>query len=170
MSERLRKAVACVRNASGDAVGTGFLVADGKLVTCSHVVAAALDPPQDRSGHLVGRVAIDFPEFPSAGALYATVSVSLPFEGDERGDITGLVLEGDLPPGAEPITLIPGGKQLWGKEFRTIGFTRSSPGGIWAFGNLRDVQGTGWLQMETTAGPHIQPGYSGAPVWVGASF
>jgi hypothetical protein len=168
MSERLRKSVVCVRNASGDAIGTGFLVADRKIVTCSHVVAAALDPPQDPSIQLAGRVAVDFPEFPSVGTLYATVSVSLPLEEDERGDITGLVLEGDPPSDAVPVALIPAGSRLWGMEFRTIGFTRSSPAGIWSFGELRDVQGTGWMQMETTAGPHIQSGYSGAPVWVEA--
>lgn len=165
MSEHLRQAIVCVRNVSGDVVGTGFLVAHDKIVTCSHVVAAALDPPQDPRMQLTGRVAIDFPEFPSADPLYAKIAFCIPLEKDERGDITGLVLEGDPPPGTESITLVPGGNQLWGIEFRTIGFTKSSPGGIWAFGKLRDVQGRGWLQMETTAGPHIQYGYSGAPVW-----
>ena len=166
MSERLRKALVCVRNANGDAVGAGFLIAGGKILTCSHVIAEALDPPQSPDKQLVGRVTVGFPWLASADGLQATVSACLPLEGDESGDITGLVLDGNLPSGAEPVSLVPAGNRLWGQEFRTLGFTKSSPGGIWASGTLRDIQGTGWLQMETGAGPRIQPGFSGAPVWV----
>ena len=168
MSERLRKALVCVRNANGDAVGAGFLVADGKILTCSHVIAEALDPPQSPGKQLIGRVTVDFPWLASAESLQAKVSVCLPLESDESGDITGLVLEGNLPPGAEPVSLVPAGNRLWGHEFRTLGFTKSSPGGIWAFGKLRDTQGTGWLQMETGTGPRMRPGFSGAPIWVEA--
>jgi hypothetical protein len=64
MSERLRKALVHVRDANGEVVGTGFLVAGDKILTCSHVVAAALDPPQSPDKQLVGRVTVDVPLTP----------------------------------------------------------------------------------------------------------
>lgn len=56
--------------------------------------------------------------------------------------------------------------RLRGHRFRVLGFPAGMQDGLWAGGELRDRQGTRWLQMQ--ADPHDPPiaaGFSGAPVW-----
>jgi hypothetical protein len=108
----------------GGPVGLGALVTGRRIVTCAHVVNAALGLEARAQGQPTGTVAVDFPlARPVAATLTATVERWLPppREGVTGDDIAGLVLTGEgAPEGTSPARLAvdaagPGGAVgLWG--------------------------------------------------------
>jgi WD40 repeat protein len=166
----LHPSVARIRSAGGAVIGTGFLVGARHVLTCAHVVAAALGTSGAAPEAPQGTVLVDFPLLHVPGmTLTATVVAWSPILADGGGDIAGLLLEAAAPDGAEPVQLMDV-DEPWGLAFRTFGFPKGSRDGDWAGGVLTDVQATGWLQIEAErqTGRRVQPGYSGAPVWIEA--
>ncbi|MEU0947241.1 trypsin-like peptidase domain-containing protein [Streptomyces canus] len=170
MSHPLRAALARIWDADGQVRGTGFLVGPRHVLTCAHVVADALGIDDTTEQAPPGQVHVDFPllDAPGLRLTAATVTWS-PVRPDGGGDIAGLLLEAPAPAGAERVLLMSV-QEPWGLAFRTFGFPAGHPDGDWSGGVLADVQATGWLQIEAerATGRRIQPGYSGAPVWVEA--
>ncbi|MEV5880155.1 trypsin-like peptidase domain-containing protein [Streptomyces sp. NPDC052101] len=161
---RLAASVVRVRSVTGEVAGAGFVVGDGLVCTCAHVVAHALGIEGQEVRAPDEAVRVDFPLLEEAGAVAARVHHWEPVRPDDSGDIALLELVEPVP-GALPAPLVAGG-DVWNHAFRVLGFPRDRDHGIWVQGSLRGTQGLGWLQMDTVPGaPRIERGFSGSPVW-----
>ncbi|MGY5051437.1 nSTAND1 domain-containing NTPase [Streptomyces sp. 900105755] len=153
-----------VRSAAGEVAGAGFVVGDGLVCTCAHVVAHALGIEVQEVNSPDKTVRVDFPLLGEAGVVEARVHHWEPVRSDDGGDIALLKLVEPVP-GALPAPLVAGG-DVWNHAFRVLGFPRDRDHGIWVQGSLRGTQGLGWLQMDTVPGAaRIERGFSGSPVW-----
>ncbi|MFF9364973.1 nSTAND1 domain-containing NTPase [Streptomyces griseoluteus] len=174
----LSGAVARIRSDGGAIAGAGFLVAPGLVCTCAHVVARALgtdpwsaEPPRDS-------VRVDFPLLnpvqqdpalhPAPDARRAAGSAVVagwrPILADDTGDLALLRLDA-APPRGTAVPWLVEANELWDHAVRVFGFPEGSDHGVWVAGRLRALQGAGWVQMQSEAGPAIEPGFSGSPVW-----
>jgi WD40 repeat protein/3',5'-cyclic AMP phosphodiesterase CpdA len=146
-------------------VGAGFLVDDGHVLTCAHVVADALGPAAP-----AGQVVLDFPEWSQLGRLSATVEAGgwFPVQADESGDLAVLRLDASLPEGMVRAPLRSPASVL-DHRFRCHGFPPEPVGGREAVGVLRGPAGPGWewtqLEAQGASGYAVERGFSGAPVW-----
>jgi WD40 repeat protein/S1-C subfamily serine protease len=162
--DRLAASVVRVRSVTGEVAGAGFVVGDGLVCTCAHVVAHALGIEVQEVESPDEFVQVDFPLLDGAGAVEARVHHWEPVRPDDSGDIALLKLVQPVP-GALPAPLVAGG-DVWNHAFRVLGFPRDRDHGIWVQGSLRSPQGLGWLQMDTVPGAaRIERGFSGSPVW-----
>ena len=149
-------------------VGTAMLVAPGQLVTCAHVVAAALGCAADSASTPSDAVLIDLPAVAPGRLLPARITVWLPRRARAGGayDIAGLTLEVAMPASAltVPLTLAEGS---WERPCRVFGFPEGRPDGSYASGSLRDVLANGWVMLRggAEAREFTRPGYSGGPVY-----
>lgn len=163
-------AIARIFHANGAVVGAGFLVSERYLLTCAHVVKQALAPLQSEIPQ--ESINLDFPLINPNQKLTAQVIFWRPYQSSSiteakvGEDIAVLEIHGELPGKAQPMRLIKPDNS-WGHTFRIFGFPKGHNDGIWATGELREVQGKGWVQMENfQAGSRsIEPGFSGAPIW-----
>jgi Trypsin-like peptidase domain/Effector-associated domain 9 len=165
-----KSAIARIFHANGAVVGAGFLVAgrsQSYLVTCAHVVTAALSLPSS-TDMPSGNIYLDFPLVAPDQKLTAKVVFwrSVKTASSEPEDIAGLVLEGQLPIQVAPIKLIST-DDVWEHPLRIFGFPSGHNDGVWATGVLRDRQAKGWVQIEDVkvSGYRVEPGFSGAPIW-----
>lgn len=167
-----KSAIARIYHSSGAVVGAGFLVADGHLLTCAHVVTAALGLPTTTAEAPTDALELDFPLIAPGQKLKATVVFWRPVQVEpalspqEGEDIAGLMLEGSPPEGCEPVRLVAA-SDLWNHPFQIFGFPNQRNEGIWASGVIRADLANGWVQIEDikAQGHPVQPGFSGAPVW-----
>jgi hypothetical protein len=164
MTHPLNAAIARLLTADGTIVGTGFLITDRHIVTCAHVVEAALEmslPQQPQTA-----VSLDLPQIASGHVLSAHSVCWQAKHVEGSGDIAILELNSPPPPGASPLSLLRAAN-LWGHSFRALGFPALHDHGAWATGVLRDRVANGRIQIEDIKAPgyRIQPGFSGAPVW-----
>jgi len=157
----IKLAVVRIRAPDGRTVGAGFLVAEGQVLTCAHVVAAALGLPEDTPETPQAEVYLDFPLVAPGRSLTARVMHWQP-----DSDVAGLELDGDPPTGTRPVRLVTA-KDLWAHAFRAFGFPSGYDDGVWASGVLRGRQAAGWVQIEDVKEPGywVQPGFSGTAVW-----
>jgi tetratricopeptide (TPR) repeat protein len=168
LRRQARRAIVRIWDDADAIVGVGFLVGERQVVTCAHVAARALGLPDDVQKPEGARVAVDFPLLGGdSNRRFASVVAWSAARAEGGGDIAGLLLDHDPPSDAAPATLVTR-DDLWGRRFRTFGFPGRRTGGDWATGILRDTQAEGWLQIEDDkqTGRRVQPGYSGAPIWV----
>lgn len=159
-------AVARFRDRTGAVVGAGFLVGDRLVVTCAHVVAAALGRDEgERPGE---PVTLEFPVRGRSGPARCTATVLgwTPTRPDERGDIAVLRLDGEVPDGVRPAWLSPAPAPA-DSEIDALGFPEGlAAPGLWARGRIRRVQAAGWLQVAAVPGERaIEPGFSGTPAF-----
>jgi hypothetical protein len=158
----LGRSVARIHAPSGRAVGAGFLVAPGLVATCAHVVTAALGGDPERDKVPAGAVRVEFP-LTGADPVTARVATWAPIRADGSGDVAVLRLAAPVSGAVPPLRRV---EQPWGHEFRVLGFPPRMTDGVWASGELRDRQGTGWVQLHGAAGGQpVGAGFSGAPVW-----
>lgn len=141
-------------------IGAGFLIEEGYLLTCAHVVEQALRWSEDTLpiGELV---IIDFP-FIAKGQKQRAEVLNCRVHGE---DAACLRLQQPSPAGAGAMTLRYG--QAWGDRFAVCGFPKGYAKGSWAKGEFSGENIDRWIQMEAfkAQGYSIEPGYSGAPVW-----
>ncbi|WP_169317204.1 S1 family peptidase [Actinacidiphila oryziradicis] len=168
-ADSLAGAVVRVRDPDGRIVGAGFLVAPRLVCTCAHVVARALGGDMRSADPPPGRVGLDFPLLPgpadgSRTTFPAQVAGWRPVLADDTGDLALLRLDEAVPAQVRPPWLVEA-NELWDHSVRVFGFPSGSDHGVWGTGRLRAAQGAGWVQMQTEAGPRIEPGFSGSPVW-----
>jgi hypothetical protein len=149
-------------------IGAGFLVSDRHVLTCAHVVAAALGLPSDTPAMPTEEVKFDMPLLAGSQRVTARIIFWQPVNPGQVGeDIAVLEVEiGSLPSGAQAVRLMVA-DEPWEHKFRIFGFPAERDDGIWASGVLREHQGAGWVQMEDlkAQGYAIERGFSGAPVW-----
>jgi hypothetical protein len=153
--------IARIRAPDGRTVGAGFLIAEGQVLTCAHVVAAALGLTENTLETLQAEVHLDFALVAPGHILTACVTHWQP-----ESDVAGLQLDDDPPAGARPMRLVTA-QDLWTHAFRAFGFPTGYDDGVWASGVLRGRTAAGWVQIEDVKEPGywVQPGFSGTAVW-----
>jgi hypothetical protein len=162
--EQANRAIIRIFQGESDrAVGVGFWVAPGKLVTCAHVVNQALGLENTAAAWPEGAVFLDFP-FLNSERLRARVVTWFPVDMGLVGrDLAVLEVLDGLP--GDVVSMQLG--EATGGALITKGF----PEGYDAFALGTEVTiapsgGTtnGWMQLENPGG-RVSPGFSGAPVW-----
>jgi len=155
----------------GEIAGIGALVGERRIVTCAHVVNAALgraalaqEPPDDV-------VTLDFPlAAPDSGPLTATVVawVPPPRPGAAGDDVAGLLLMDEQPTGTVPAKLGVEPARA-GQELLIFGYPdeHPRPDGVFMPTTVRGRVGGGKLELDPDpeAAHRIQPGFSGSPVF-----
>jgi hypothetical protein len=172
MANQLEVSIARILSLKGTPVGAGFLVAEGYVLTCAHVVAQALEIPLDTSLAPTETITLDFPLTRRDTRLVARAIFWEPFtpetsiSQEKSRDIAVLELNGELPEGVQPIQLASA-QDSWGHQFRALGFPVGRDGGVWASGILRALQADGWVQIEDikAEGYRVEAGFSGTPIW-----
>lgn len=165
----LGRSVARIQDQAGRVVGAGFLIAPDLVATCAHVVAAALGVDYEGQPAPQGVVFLDFPMAGEHGRAPELTTARVrnwsPAKADGSGDIAVLILGTGVgrPAAVPPMRRVEG---PWGHEFRALGFPTGMADGVWASGEFRDLQGSGWVQLHGTPnGQPIEEGFSGTPVW-----
>ncbi|MDX3784319.1 nSTAND1 domain-containing NTPase [Streptomyces europaeiscabiei] len=154
----LLPAVAQVLGPDGTVAGAGFVVAEGVVVTCAHVVAAAGAGP--------GRtVLLAFPHVDGAVRVEGHVPAEL-WRAAEREDVAFIRLS---TPSAGLRTLPLGSAEgCRGHQVRSFGFpAQAPPEGHFGFGVTGDLlpssDGRG-AHLQLTAANDLTTGFSGGPV------
>jgi vWA-MoxR associated protein middle region (VMAP-M) 1/Trypsin-like peptidase domain len=160
-----KPAIACIYSATGEIVGTGFLVSKCYILTCAHVVNALVDLAG--GANPIGQtVSVGFP-FTEGNQPCPAHIIFYRFEGESyREDCALLQLETVVA--AVPISLTPL-VRTENPALKVFGFSRGDSAGR----NLTAVLagevagGGGWEQIEDIKQPGlgIEDGFSGAPVW-----
>jgi len=164
MTERMDAAVARIYR-DKTVVGAGLLVTPRYMVTCAHVVAAALNLRGDLTQAPIDPIRLDFPLAAQGMApITARVVVWQPPQPDGSGDIAGLELLEPLPAGVASEGLLTA-SYLWKHPFRAFGFSAKHDAGVWTEGHIQGRQSYGWVQVVCGDGYLIAPGFSGTPVW-----
>jgi Effector-associated domain 9/Trypsin-like peptidase domain len=166
-SQTFKGAIARIYHANGAVVGAGFLVSDRHLLTCAHVVAAALSIPENTQSKPTGYIELDFPLIAPGQKVKSKVVFWQPVNPSQSGeDIAGLELEGILPIGIQPVSLVAA-EDYWEHSIRIFGFPKGHDRGIWATATLRDRTANNWVQLDAIAAQNrsVEKGFSGAPIW-----
>ena len=164
--QAFKAAIARIYHSNGAIVGAGFLVSDRHLLTCAHVVSAALGIAPETVEMPTTTLELDFPLIAPGQKVKAKVAFWQPVNPTQVGeDIAGLELEEALTEG-QPVRLLTV-EELWNHPFQIFGFPSKRDEGIWASGVIRDRLANGWVQIEDikAQGQAVQPGFSGSPIW-----
>ncbi|MGI2904522.1 AAA-like domain-containing protein [Tolypothrix sp. VBCCA 56010] len=169
MSQELELSVVRIYSNTGNVIGSGFLVSDKYILTCSHVVALALQIPAGTSEMPTGTISFDFPRVDSKQKLTATVVFWLPVNSnpsESQEDIAVLRLVNPCPNKAKPVELLPC-ENVWKHEFLAFGFPKDKSYGVWTEGVLQGANAKGWVQIEVKSenSYRLEEGFSGTPVW-----
>jgi tetratricopeptide (TPR) repeat protein len=162
-AEHLRSAVTRFSGQRG-VVGAGVLVDRHHVLTCAHVVAAALTVEGNWS-RPQKPVEVEFPYAQPAASRVGTV---VGWSYDNTTDIALLRLDAPAPNGIRPPLLELPAPDFKGHDFWTIGFPSGSDRtGRQAHGTLQRRGANGWVHMEAEGqtGARVERGFSGAPVW-----
>jgi len=169
-----------IRAQTSDApVGVGVVVGDRHIVTCAHVVNAALgrdkfhrEPPSERARIQVEFVLLGDGEGAPLRVCRVAAWDAPPGSAGAGRDVAGLVIVGGdaLPRGAGPARLVDARVGVAADApVSVFGFARvpeRRTNGAWSTCVLRGSVGGGLIQLDTRseAALRAQPGYSGAPV------
>ncbi|WP_433833114.1 trypsin-like peptidase domain-containing protein [Actinoplanes sp. CA-015351] len=163
-------AVARIRDAAGRLAGSGFLVAPDLVLTCAHVVLAALrtpftdEPPDDL-------INLDFPVPGGDERLRARVLAWTAPGTPGRGD-TALLQLAAAPPASLTAARLRPAAAVWDEPMRIFGYAVRRPEALGdsVAGVVVNTRGSGWLQLRVEDGdPPVEAGFSGSPVWSRAS-
>ncbi|MEU4689395.1 trypsin-like peptidase domain-containing protein [Actinoplanes sp. NPDC023714] len=150
--------VARIRDHEGRFAGSGFLVAPGYVLTCAHVVLAALGTGFTGTPPATG-VEVAF-----AGG-HVTAATVVAWTAPDRGDTALLRLA--RPPALPAARLHPAGT-AFEEQVRISGYAvRRAGGGVDSIvGVVVDPGRDGLMQLRTADGdPPVESGFSGSPVW-----
>lgn len=167
----VRLAVAAVHDRAGNVVGAAFLTHSNRLMTCAHVVQAALGPESVTPGpDDAVVVSVSFPLVAPGRRLAALVLPEhwQPRQPDGSGDEAFLQLIASAPVGVRPVRVARFGQAgTRDRVCRVFGFPRGLAEGRWFEGWVVGPIGGGWIQLanRSDSGYQIEPGFSGAPVW-----
>ncbi|WP_425244887.1 trypsin-like peptidase domain-containing protein [Streptomyces sp. NEAU-NA10] len=150
--------MAQVLGPDGAVAGTGFLVAEGVLVTCAHVVEAAGSGPGER-------VLLTFPHVESAERVEGWVPTEL-WRAVEDEDVAFVRLSGT--PAGTSVLPLGSAEGCRGHQVRSFGFpAQAPPEGHFGFGVtgalLPGADGR-CTHLQLTAANDLTTGFSGGPV------
>ena len=168
----LHAAVVRLRSRTNQVVGSGFLVTERHVLTCTHVVSDAVGVAEEVVEAPQDEVVLDFPLVAPSTTMTARVAVWCPVrsgsatEAELPEDIALLELKSAPPSGAKPVRCTEVGDP-WGRSFRAFGFPAGHDDGVWAPGILRGPRADGLVQIEAQGalGYFVELGFSGAPIW-----
>ncbi|MBD6621224.1 SUMF1/EgtB/PvdOfamily nonheme iron enzyme [Komarekiella sp. 'clone 1'] len=170
MNAQLTSAIVRICKANGEVVGAGFLVSQKHVLTCAHVVNAALSRSLAATENPTCEVYLDFPLVAPRQILKAQVVCWIAVQPStstlEFSDIAALELLDNPTERARPVRLVTA-EDLWGHEFQVLGFPVGRDSGVWTAGELRQPVSGGRIQMEVVqqTAYRVESGFSGAPVW-----
>jgi hypothetical protein len=155
-------------------VGLGLLVGREQVVTCAHVVNAALGRGQREQAKPGDDVDVQL-EFPLLAGLEDPVRKGRvvaweppPRSGTGIGDVAGLTLKEPAPSGCLPARFSISAPEP-GAALRVFGYPGrpSRESGAWVDVDLKGQVEGRLLQVESRADQTVkaQPGFSGSPVW-----
>lgn len=155
----------------GRTAGAGVLVGRSHIVTCAHVVNAALGYDREAKERPEESVRIDFPHLEGASRGEGLLAHTCVWKSPAGADVAGLTISGELPVGASPARFVEDGPKL-GSKVSVPGFPGDLPGppggrpdGIWGGGTVRGAAGPGRFQIDSDPdAAWVRPGFSGAPV------
>ncbi|WP_251058895.1 trypsin-like peptidase domain-containing protein [Streptomyces sp. ISL-87] len=154
----LLPAVAQVIGPNDQVAGAGFLVADGILITCAHVVRAAGSGPGER-------VRLVFPHVNEACPVEGLV-LDEPWRDPEAEDVA-IVRLNSFPARLTPLPL-GSASGCRGHQVRSFGFPAQAPeGGHFGFGvagDLLPATESRGVHLQLTAANDLTTGFSGGPV------
>ncbi|MFE7121777.1 trypsin-like peptidase domain-containing protein, partial [Streptomyces sp. NPDC057654] len=144
--------------ADGAVAGAGFVVGEGAVVTCAHVVRAAGGVPG-------GRVELAFAHLPGAPRVWGGLPAER-WRAPEAEDVAFVELE-RVPAGAGALAL-GAGAGCRGHRVSSFGFpAQAPPGGHFGYGTAGDVlpdsTGAGAL-LQLSEANDLTTGFSGGPV------
>lgn len=161
MTKEIENAIARIQRDTGEIFGAGFLVCCNQVLSCAHVVAAALGIPENSPEMPAVSVRLDFPLLkPKVTRTYDAI---VKYWNPEL-DVAMLEILEDLPANTRPISL----RELDDyatHEFGTCGFPIGIDGGDWVYGNMLGGVGEGYIQVEAETARRIRRGFSGGPAW-----
>ncbi len=169
--ENYVQSIARIFDSKGNAIGTGFLVAPGYVLTCAHVVlqAIGIDKKEFASYEEVPKefINLDFPVLANGDKIKTKVVAWLPYS-VSQGDVAGLKLLQVEPSNAKPIPLIQvGWSDIENDEHSVYGFGNENGEQSNAY-KLKTASAGGRFQFYKAGNPNdetIEGGFSGAPVW-----
>jgi WD40 repeat protein len=149
----------------GTPVGIGVLVGDRHVLTCAHVVNAALGLNANEQPKPDGSVTLDFPLLPTTPRAAATIDLWLPppRPGAAGDDIAGLVLT-QVPAAAKPVRLAVDPARP-GTRVRVFGCPRGRPDGKWVEATVQGSVLGSRVQLEARSAERVEQGFSGSPVF-----
>ena len=106
MHTQLKAAIVRIFATQGYIVGMGFLVSEGSVLSCAHVITAALHIAEDTPNAPTATILLYFPLIAPDHYLQADISFWQPPQPDGGGDIAVLRLDDTVPAGAEAIGLV----------------------------------------------------------------
>ena len=151
--------VVAVHRVTGELVGAGCLIDSNHILTCRHVVAAALAPEGAAEGKsvLVSLAGV------TGQPTVLTQILTLGGVGTEN-DIAALTITNcprlNIPPVEFASPLRHGGK-----SYSTLGFPGGDQQGRNVSGRLHASDAKGLVQMDRGGALSVLGGFSGAPVW-----
>ncbi len=158
-------AIAQICTANGTVVGVGFAITPRHLLTCAHVVNAALKR-SDHKARPTESVTVVFP-FLGGARTTATIVYWRPESSPEmpEEDIAGLVLLNPIP-NLQPVQV--NSFQI-GERFTTLGYPSERPEntGVRSDGMIKGLVASSWVEIQGTCeqGRRVQRGFSGTAVW-----
>lgn len=173
MARHQAACVARIRDRQGRICGAAFVLPDGFLMTCAHVVNTALGRSQDALDKPVdAEIEFDLPFSGRAATLRARLREwhpPLPYADLVASPVCDIaVLEiidaaPALPAARMQEARVPG----TGRAFHAWGFPDGYENGTPAHGVFSGLDGGGWLSVHASDGHgwFIEPGFSGAPVF-----
>ncbi|WP_034088893.1 WD40 repeat domain-containing protein [Streptacidiphilus albus] len=154
---------------SGTVVGVGALIGEREVVTCAHVINAALErDPRDQDVP-ADIIELSFPLIANAMRRQARIIRWFPPtpSGVAGDDLAVLQLIDALPRGAAPVSIDPTAPSS-GRVVDVFGYpgVPPRPDGAWVAAVVRGLVGGGRLQLDGGEGSalRVQPGFSGSPV------
>ncbi|WP_370945413.1 serine protease [Amycolatopsis sp. cg5] len=144
----------------------GLLLGDGEVLTCAHVVTAALGCPDGVKTPPAQGIPITFLALAGSPTVTARVIPECwaPAGADGRADIALLKLDAPEIPGARLHRLPP---RAGHRVVRAHGVPAKHPDGVWAYARLAGPVGPAgeWVQLDALAGGQlVRRGFSGAAV------
>nr|WP_055613194.1 trypsin-like peptidase domain-containing protein [Streptomyces phaeochromogenes] len=148
-----------------------MLLTSGTVLTCAHVVEAALRLPGPHTDAAPeGQILLEFPATAQGPheSIHAHVAEAGWLRSPPAGDVAVLQLEGELPAGAVPAPLGSCGTGT-SESVAVYGYPSGVPDGIWARGQIVGAGGAhpAWRQIDglDPVGAPVTRGFSGAGVW-----
>lgn len=167
--------------AHSQVAGAATVLADGTLLTCAHVVEAALGlpPAQPTHNEPAGTVLVDFPhvahgqyaegEGAAAPSVRARVAPGGWLRHRPAADLALLEPERPLPPEAAGVAPRSCGTGELDCTVAVCGYPRAAPSGLWARAKVAGPGGPhpAWRQLDglDRAAARVERGFSGAGVW-----
>jgi hypothetical protein len=158
--------VVAIHRSDGKIVGAGCLIDHLHILTCRHVVSAALGGDRRAAKTIVGKsIYASLPGVSSQPTVWAEVA-----QAGEGGPIDDLaLLRIPSQPGAQIGIIAPvefaSPLRHAGKSYSVLGFPDGDQQGRNAIGRLHAADAKGLVQMDRGGALSVLGGFSGAPVW-----